>query len=116
MASNEHLDPTDVRAGDKRDEERRLRAQLLSELEAEDFKWLMADKRGRRIMWRLLGLTGVFQNPFTGNSETFFRCGRQSVGQEYLGDIHEHCPENYEKMVTENRDYANRFHQRQRRT
>lgn len=72
--------------------------------EVDDFKWLMGHKQGRRLMWKLLGLTGLFRNPFQPGSPegtTEFRCGEQNIGQQYLVEIHTHCPEEYERMVRE---------------
>ena len=65
--------------------------------------WIMRDERGQRFVWRLLGMTGVFRNPFTGNSETFFRCGEQNIGQQLMSEIHTLCPEKYIDMINANR-------------
>lgn len=94
-------DPTDTRALEKRDATETEKHRRIEAQRVEDFKWLMADKRGRRIMWWLLTITGVFLNPFTGNSETFFRCGKQLIGQTLLADVNLHTPEKYETMVKE---------------
>lgn len=102
--ATEPLDPTDLRAQEKATKDRQDREAETQRIEAEDLKWIMADKRGRRFMHALLGVTGVFRNPFTGNSETFFRCGEMNVGQRYLAAIHENCPERYSKMIEEHRD------------
>lgn len=95
------FDPTDIAGNEEREALRKDKAQRTVEQEIEDLKWLMSDKRGRRFIWSLLAFTGVFRNPFTGNSETFFRCGEMNVGQKYLGDINQHAPERYNQMVTE---------------
>lgn len=99
------FDPTDTTANEQRDADRKEGRKRIADQEVEDLKWLMSDKRGRRIMWNLLAFTGVFQQPFTGNSETFFRCGMMNVGQKYLGDINLHAPERYNLMVTEQQAY-----------
>lgn len=99
------FDPTDIQANEERENEAKAKAARIANQEVEDLKWLMSDKRGRRIMYNLLAFTGVFRNPFTGNSETFFRCGMMNVGQKYLGDINEHAPERYNQMVTEKQTY-----------
>lgn len=74
-----------------------------ADMEAADFKWLMSDKRGRRIVWRLLEQTGVFRSSFTGNSETFFREGARNVGLKVLADLHEHAPEAYVLLLEEHK-------------
>lgn len=99
------FDPTDVQANEEREADRKEKLKRTVDQEVEDLKWLMSDKRGRRIMWNLLAFTGVFRQPFTGNSETFFRCGMMNVGQKYLGDINDHAPERYNQMVTERNLY-----------
>lgn len=99
------FDPTDVTGNEEREAVRQDEQKRVVDQEVEDLKWLLSDKRGRRFMWRLLSVTGVFRNPFTGNSETFFRCGVMSVGQTYVGDINLHAPERYNQMVTEHQNY-----------
>lgn len=72
-------------------------------LEVDDLRWMMSDKRGRRVMWRLLETSGVYRSSFTGNSETFFREGQRNVGLKLLADIHEHCPDAFVLMLKEHR-------------
>ena len=66
-----------------------------------DIKWLMSDKRGRRIMHAVLAETGLYQLSFTGNSETFFREGRRDVGLKLLATIERLSPDGYIKMLQE---------------
>jgi hypothetical protein len=87
-----------------REEKQRLTARQ----EADDVKWLMSDKRGRRLMWGLLEKTGLYRTSFTGNSETFFREGARNVGLTYMALINEHCPERYNSMVSEQREHDKR--------
>ena len=109
------FDPTDTEANEVREAEKRAEQKAVVDQQVEDLKWLMSDKRGRRFMWNLLAVTGVFANPFTGNSETFFKCGMMSVGQTYLGDINVHCPERYNQMVTEKLNYDRSTAERRRK-
>lgn len=70
--------------------------------EESDFKFIMGSKQGRRFMWRLLGITRLFQNPFAGEvGATAFRCGEQNIGQQLLAEIHGLCPERYVEMLKE---------------
>lgn len=71
--------------------------------EVDDLRWMMSDKRGRRVMWRLLETTGVYRSSFTGNSETFFREGQRNVGLKLLADIHENCPDAFVTMLKEHK-------------
>lgn len=102
------LDPLDIRAQERAIADRKEKQRLTSEQEVADFKWLMSDKRGRRIVWRLLEQTGLYRSSFTGNSETFFREGARNVGLHYVGLINEHCADKYNLMVTEQREHDRR--------
>lgn len=96
-------DPFDLSGLEKAASDRARKAQNEVRTEAEDIKWLMSGKRGRRVMWHLLDRAGVFRSSFTGNSETFFREGQRNIGLIYLAQVHEHTPEAYSTMVEENR-------------
>lgn len=95
------FDPHDLRAQDAAKAETEEAARLRQRIAVDDLKLLMSQVQGRRFVWRLLERTGVFRNPFTGNSETYFRCGEMNIGQWLLGQIHEHCPDRYHQMVKE---------------
>ncbi len=99
------FDPLDTRAQERAHADRKERDRLTSEQEIADFKWLMSDKRGRRVVWRLLEKTGLYRSSFTGNSETFFREGARNVGLAYMALINEHCADKYNLMVTEQREH-----------
>lgn len=102
---SEDFDPTDIDARQVAEAEAEDAKRLEREQDAEDFKWLMSDKRGRRFVWRLLSMTRLFHTPYTGkDSDTNFRCGEQNIGQQVLAEIHELCPERYHEMVKEQHD------------
>lgn len=96
-------DPTDLDALDELQEQRELEERKRRHREVEDFKWLMAHAQGRRFVWRLLELAGVFRTSFTGNSETFFREGMRNMGLVVLAEVHELVPEAFVKMLKENK-------------
>lgn len=98
-----HYDPFDLRGQERAKHRSDEEAQLAAEQEIEDWKWLLADKRGRRVVFRLLDQAGVFRSSFTGNSETFFREGQRNVGLMVMARIHEASPEKYTLMMKENR-------------
>lgn len=107
-----HHDPLDdsaqVADQARADEFKRLQR----ELEVGDVKWLMGHKQGRRVMWRLLGMTGLFRNPHgmgQSASDTAFRCGEQNIGQQLIAEIHGLCPEQYHVMVKEQHEHAKRL-------
>lgn len=95
------LDPTDIHAHDALVQEAARASALEHRVEADDFRWLMQDKRGRRQMWRLISMTGVYRCSFTGNSHTFFNEGQRNVGLQLVAKIHEFCPDQYAAMLKE---------------
>lgn len=99
------FDPYDVNAQERAKADREGKQRLTSEQEVADLKWLMSDKRGRRIVWGLLEKTGLYRSSFTGNSATFFREGERNIGLQYIAAIHEHCPDKYSLMVTEQKEH-----------
>jgi hypothetical protein len=101
------FDPLDIRGQEKAISEAGERNKLALQTEQEDFKWLMGNKRGRRIVWRLLERTGVYRSSFTGNSETFFREGMRNVGLMLLDQIHTITPDQFAVMLKEQKDVRN---------
>lgn len=70
--------------------------------EANDIRWLMGGKRGRRIVWRILEQTGVFRLTFNTNAmQMAFAEGNRNYGNRVLGMVLEICPEFYLTMVKE---------------
>lgn len=93
----------DYDAGNQRHVERRTKASKLRERQlAEALKWLMADPRGRLLMWERLADSGVYRSSFSPNPElTAFREGRRDMGLRDLGQIMKLCPEQYTRMAAE---------------
>lgn len=97
-----NFDPMDVQAQDRSKADADLRNKLAQQTENEDVRWLMANKRGRRIVWRQLERAGVFQLSFNTTAMTMaFNEGRRSEGLRILAQIHETCPEHYITMMQE---------------
>jgi len=99
-----NYDPFDIAGQQKRREDRGNRSALQRKTDEEDIRWLMGQKQGRRIVARLLSMTGVYRTSFTGNSETFFREGMRNIGLILLSDIHNLCPEEFVSMLKEQKD------------
>lgn len=76
---------------------------LKKQVEANDIKWLMSSKQGRRIVWRLLDKAGVFRTSFTGNSETFFKEGMRNLGLFLVAEVMEHSPDAFALMLAESK-------------
>lgn len=84
-------DPTDLAS---QDEAKANAAKIREQAKAQsnlDFKWLMSDERGRRFMWELLGECGMYRDPMTGNSQTFYNLGQQRVGRWLTERLHVSC-------------------------
>lgn len=94
MAQRNARDPEAVRVATRR-------AQKRAQRELADYRWIMSDERGRRVLWQLLGDTGIFRTSFTGNSETFFKEGERNVGLKVFTKIHQADPEKYLAMARE---------------
>ena len=97
-----NYDPLDLRSQEKTEADKKLREKLVRENEEVDLKWLMSNKRGRRIIWRLLDQAGVFRLSFNTNSmQMAFAEGNRNFGNRMLAMIHSLCPELYPQMVKE---------------
>lgn len=97
------FDPTDIRSQERAKADREVRDRLTRETEEADLKWLMSNKRGRRIVWRLLDQSGVFRLSFNPNAmQMAFAEGNRNFGNRILALIHSLCPEQYPTMVKEN--------------
>ncbi|MEX5343087.1 hypothetical protein [Pseudomonas sp. I2] len=83
----------------KREEEKRLQ-QMQAE---QDFKWLMGDARGRRLVWAELSAARVFHPVFDqNNAQMAFNEGNRQHGLRLLERVHTLCPHLYPVMVQEN--------------
>lgn len=71
------------------------------EREIDDFKFVMGDPRGRRVIWRVLEKAGIYRSSYTGNSETFFREGERNIGLMLLAEMMTTCPELHIAMLQE---------------
>jgi hypothetical protein len=99
------FDPLDIRGQERAKEDAQKRDRLAQVNEAEDFKWLMSSKRGRRTMWRLLDQAGVFRLSFNTNALTMaFSEGNRNYGLRLLALIHTLCPELYPTMQKEQKN------------
>lgn len=83
------LDPVIDLNRQRREREDAEAHRLRRDEELDDIAWLMSEKRGRRIMFRLLAMSNVFRSSFTGNSQTFFNEGMRVIGTTLITDITE---------------------------
>lgn len=80
------------------------KAATIAQQAAEDLKWLMADKRGRRVMWRLLESAGIYRASFTGEPlSSAHREGERNQGLKLMDLLLKHAPDRYIEMQKEAR-------------
>lgn len=95
-------DPTDLIGIAADEDAQRVLEERKRQQEADDLKWLMGHRPGRRLVWRWLSDAGVFRNPFNhSGSVTAFNCGAQNLGQQFLARVMEHTPDAYVVMLKE---------------
>jgi hypothetical protein len=70
---------------------------------AVDLRTLLDQPAGRRILWWLLEIAGIYRRSFTGNSETFFNEGKRDIGLTLLAKISEVKPEAIILMMQESK-------------
>lgn len=94
-------DPTDILDTD-REQEAADRAIRAEQVEVEDLKWVLSDKRGRRFVARMLDQTGIWRLSFSTNALTMgFHEGARNLGLRLLADLTKHCPGRYLDMIKE---------------
>jgi len=98
-------DTFDIQHQEATQAEKALTARLDRETEASDIKWLMSNRRGRRVLWRLLDQAGVFRSSFSTTAmQMAFNEGFRNFGLRTLDLIHQTCPELYPQMMKEQTD------------
>ena len=73
-----------------------------------DLKEVLSTPTGRRCIMEILAKCGVFTLSFTGNSQTFFKEGKRSIGTELLVDIDRADDDAWVTMQLEHRANAKR--------
>lgn len=102
---SDNFDPFDLRGIERKKEQSDERTKLAMQTEADDWKWLMSNKRGRRIVCRLLESCGVYRLSFNhSGSITAFNEGARNIGLMMLAQIHATCPDQYAVMLKEQQD------------
>lgn len=97
-----HQDPFDTEAAEASQNRTREKAKLEQQREAEDLKWLMSSRRGRRIVWRLLERAGVYRSTFNTNAmQMAFAEGARNAGLRMLAQVSASAPEQYIEMLKE---------------
>jgi len=104
-------DPIDTHSQDRARHESDAREQQARLLEQDDLRWLMSDKRGRRIVWRWLERAGVWRLSFNSEALTMaFNEGGRNQGLMLLNLLLATCPKPYNLMMEEAHDDGNLDH------
>lgn len=83
------FNPTDLTALDEQRAASKEQSKFEASIELDDIRWLMSGKRGRRLMWRLLGDTRMYQQSFDGNANwSIFYEGKRSIALKLMAQIH----------------------------
>lgn len=99
------FDPLDIRSQERALADADERTRLALQIEIDDLKWLMSNKRGRRFMARLLERAGVWRLSFNTNALTMaFNEGTRNEGLRLLAQITAHCPDRYTEMLKESKE------------
>ena len=100
---SDFYDPLDLSGQQRDQQDKELQARLDRETEEGDIKWMMSSKRGRRIVWRLLSQSGVFQPVFHPTAMMMaFKEGNRNYGLQMLQIVNAYCSDLYSTMVKEN--------------
>lgn len=84
-------------------DEQRQQHEHEAQVAVDDLRWLMSDKRGRRIIRRFLGEYGVYRISMVQADAqgTAFNEGRRSCGLQLLDALTQHCPDKFVLMQEE---------------
>jgi hypothetical protein len=98
------MDPLDIESNEAVRKAKADEAALMALQDAEDIKWLMSSKRGRRIVNSLLQQAGVFRLSFHTNAlQMSFNEGNRNTGLRLLAAITTNCPGRYTEMIEESK-------------
>lgn len=97
-------DPFDIQGQDDARKDAEDKARRAAVMEKDDLVWLMSNKRGRRVMYRLLERAGVWRSSFHTNAlQMAFNEGSRNEGLYLFAKLAEACPESYSSMLEEHR-------------
>ena len=70
----------------------------------EGYRTIMSTPASRRVMWERFEVMGIFQvSPSVEPAALAFNEGRRSLALQIMSDLLAECPEQYDRMVVENR-------------
>ena len=97
--------PLDTDAVETAQKDASDKQKLSARIEKDDLVWMMGNKRGRRVLYRILERAGVWRLSFNTNAmQMAFNEGMRNEGLALTAKIMGYCSEQYTLMVTENRE------------
>lgn len=90
-------DILDTKLNDKLKEKQ----EKLKRREENDWKKLLSMPEFRRVVIWILGISGYFNDPMTGNSQTFYNVGMQNIARKILSKVFEANPNAFAQMQSE---------------
>ena len=100
-----HFDPTDIARSERAAEESAEKQRRAEQVWQSDLKWLMADKRGRRIVSRLLDQAGLHRSSFdTNNASMAMKEGLRWFGLKLKEEIETHCFDRFIELLRESKE------------
>jgi hypothetical protein len=84
-------------------EQRKKEAERIHRRNIEDLRWILDNARGRRFLWRIISLTGVFRTSYVpkDTNQTHVNLGQQQIGLGVVAEITEADPAAILKMQNE---------------
>ena len=99
-----NFDPTDLQSQERDAAASAERNRKAVDVEIDDLKWLMSNKRGRRFVFRALERAGVWRLSFNTNALSMaFNEGQRNEGLRLMANITAHCPDRYTEMLEESK-------------
>lgn len=85
----------------KVNDEKEIRQEWLKLLD--DMRWILSTPKGRRVIWWLLGIAGVFRISFApkDSNQTSFNEGSRDIGLRLLRVVQSANPKAYSQMEDE---------------
>lgn len=90
-----HADEEQVAGAQKKQKKKLLQSE-------DDLKFLLKTEQGRRFLWRLLSVCGLYkQSAEASGSWTYFNEGKRWVGNKFFFEIVKTDPDAYTRMIKE---------------
>lgn len=105
MSEPEYVaDPNFFDTDDNKLSEQQKKERLIARMKLlDDIRWVLSNPKGRRLVWWVLSLCGVFRASFVpkDSNQTAFNEGRRDVGLRLLLEIGSANPKAYSQMEDE---------------